>query len=202
MPATCIIGSVLALDKHDYTSSTKFLSKSRLAVFAQRSINHQTQWDVGYIVNCTHHHLRSPCLCLWASGAGSAQRRHSHGCLEHSLMLPVPGTLVIWAVALFFHKETAHIPVCACANKPVFSINTVLGESQSESTMFSVGNWSNKEKSLFFVSLDGRSFTWADPAWACLCLLLLCIFLFHMVSQMPNIIVYTREVTVFVLPFS
>lgn len=36
MPATSIIGSILALDKHDYMFSTKYLSKSRLAVFAQK----------------------------------------------------------------------------------------------------------------------------------------------------------------------
>lgn len=56
-------------------------------------------------------------------------------------MLPIPGTLVIWAVALFFHKGTAHIPIFDYANKPVSSLSVGLGELQSKSTMLSGEKW-------------------------------------------------------------
>lgn len=104
-------------------------------------------------------------LCTWPSEIPLpvsliqwSWEQHSNGCLSHSLVLLIPGTLVIWALPLFFHRETAHIPVSAYANKAVSSLNIDLGESQSKSTMFSVGIWSNKEKSfLFWVRTDQLS---------------------------------------------
>lgn len=47
-----------------------------------------------------------------------------------------------------------------------------------------------KQINVYFVlGQDRLSFTWTDPAWAFLCLQLVCIFLFQLVSQMTNIVV-------------
>lgn len=67
------------------------------------------------------------------------------------MLLLIPGTHLICTVILLFHKEMAHISVCAYGDKSVSSINAGFGELQSQSTMLSAESWSNKENfSLFF----------------------------------------------------
>lgn len=125
----------------------------------------------------------------------------SHGCLYDSIKLLSPGTLVIWAVTLLFHKGMAHISICTYADKPVSSWNAIFGETQSPSTMLSAR--ANQTKKIFlFYFFSGWGQTRFHLVWACLCLLLLYIFVFQMVLQMASIIIYTRKVMVFVLLFT